>query len=136
MAKETAMEKRRKGNFLRHMERHWPYYVMMAPGVIYLALFKYIPMLGSVIAFQDFSIVRGVFGSAWTGLANFRKLFQYDDAQHTDPGRAEAGDRISHTGNSFPDVKRDQEPEAEKRNSDGDLCSLLSFLGHCRGIGL
>ena len=79
MAKETAMEKRRKGNFLRHMERHWPYYVMMAPGVIYLALFKYIPMLGSVIAFQDFSIVRGVFGSAWTGLANFRKLFQYDD---------------------------------------------------------
>ena len=33
------------GNLKEHFKRNWPYYVMMLPGIIYLVMFKYIPML-------------------------------------------------------------------------------------------
>lgn len=62
-----------------HFRRYWPYYVMMLPGVIYLVMFKYIPMLGSVIAFKNYSAYTGIWGSPWCGLDNFKKLFSYPD---------------------------------------------------------
>ena len=63
------------GNLKEHFKRNWPYYVMMLPGIIYLVMFKYIPMLGSVIAFKDYSAYKGIWDSAWCGLTNFKKLF-------------------------------------------------------------
>lgn len=63
----------------REWKRHWPYYVMILPGVIWLIIFKYIPLMGSVIAFQNYSIFDGILGSEWVGLAQFKKLFQYPD---------------------------------------------------------
>ena len=60
-------------------KRYLPYLIMVLPGVIYMIAFKYVPMLGSVIAFQDYSVVRGIFGSEWVGLSNFVRLFQYAD---------------------------------------------------------
>lgn len=65
------------GNLKEHFKRNWPYYVMMLPGIIYLVMFKYIPMLGSVIAFKDYSAYKGIWDSAWCGLTNFKKLFTY-----------------------------------------------------------
>ena len=62
-----------------HFKKYWPYYVMMLPGIIYLIMFKYIPMMGSVIAFKDYSAYQGIWESAWCGLDNFKKLFQYPD---------------------------------------------------------
>lgn len=62
-----------------HFRKYWPYYAMMLPGIIYLIMFKYIPMMGSVIAFKDYSAYQGILGSPWTGLENFIKLFQYPD---------------------------------------------------------
>lgn len=67
------------GGTMCHIRKFWPYYVMVMPGVIYLLAFKYIPMLGSIIAFQDFSVVKGIFGSTWVGIKNFQKLFHYPD---------------------------------------------------------
>lgn len=64
---------------MKNIRKYWPYYVMVLPGVIYLIVFKYVPMLGSVIAFQDYNVVKGIFGSSWVGLENFRSLFQYSD---------------------------------------------------------
>ncbi len=60
------------GNLKEHFKRNWPYYVMMLPGIIYLVMFKYIPMLGSVIAFKDYSAYKGIWDSAWCGLTNFK----------------------------------------------------------------
>lgn len=62
-----------------HFQKYWPYYVMMVPGIIYLIMFKYIPMMGSIIAFKDYSAYKGILDSAWCGLENFKKLFQYPD---------------------------------------------------------
>lgn len=63
----------------RNIRKYWPYYVMVIPGVIYLILFRYIPMLGSTIAFQDYSVFTGITRSPWVGLKNFEQLFAYSD---------------------------------------------------------
>lgn len=50
-------------------------YLMVLPVVIYYILFHYKPMYGIIIAFQDFSPRKGVFGSEWVGLKHFRDFF-------------------------------------------------------------
>lgn len=49
---------------------------MLIPGLAFLILFKYAPMYGLSIAFQDFNIFAGVLGSEWVGFDHFVKLFQ------------------------------------------------------------
>jgi putative aldouronate transport system permease protein len=60
------------------MRRDWQLYLLLAPMAIWFALFLYKPMYGLVIAFQDFSIFRGIEKSPWVGFANFVELFQND----------------------------------------------------------
>ena len=50
--------------------------LMFIPVVLYFCIFKYIPMGGIVIAFKNFKISQGIFGSAWCGLDNFNKAFR------------------------------------------------------------
>jgi len=52
------------------------FYIMMMPGLIFLLIFKYLPMYGLIISFQDFNIFSGVNGSPWVGFAQFQRLFQ------------------------------------------------------------
>src|SRR5579859_7253316 len=62
--------------------RLWSYrwtYLMILPGLLYLLIFHYIPLWGNIIAFQDFSIYRGFFGSTWVGLQNFVDIFSNPD---------------------------------------------------------
>lgn len=61
------------------MRREWQMYVFIVPGVLFFLVFAYFPMLGNVVAFQDFSAFRGVFGSEWVGLDNFIALFTDDE---------------------------------------------------------
>lgn len=60
------------------VRRDWQLYLLLAPMAIWFALFLYKPMYGLVIAFQDFSIFRGIEKSPWVGFANFVELFQND----------------------------------------------------------
>ena len=60
---------------LRMLGKYWPYYLMMLPGLVYFALLKYAPMYGVLIAFKDFKIKKGIWGSPWVGLQNFRTFF-------------------------------------------------------------
>nr|WP_169086042.1 ABC transporter permease subunit [Paenibacillus sp. PL91] len=50
-------------------------YFMVLPVVLYYFIFKYLPMYGSIIAFKDFSIAKGVWGSPWVGIDNFKDFF-------------------------------------------------------------
>ena len=61
------------------MSQHKWLYIFLIPGFLYLIIFKYIPMAGVLIAFQDFSLVRGITGSSWVGLENFEYLIQAPD---------------------------------------------------------
>ena len=50
-------------------------YWMLAPVLLYVLIFNYVPMFGLVISFQDYSLTRGVLGSKWIGLKNFEDFF-------------------------------------------------------------
>ena len=50
-------------------------YLIILPAIIYYILFHYKPMYGLIIAFQDYSPRRGVWGSDWVGLRNFKDFF-------------------------------------------------------------
>ena len=53
---------------------------MLIPAIVYIVVFSYLPMAGIVIAFKKFNYVKGIFGSDWNGLDNFRFLFKTHDA--------------------------------------------------------
>ena len=58
----------------RLMRRYWVYYVLFLPVVVYLIIFKYIPLAGIQIAFKDYNFLQGIWGSPWTsnyGLKHF-----------------------------------------------------------------
>lgn len=50
-------------------------YLMLLPGLLFIIIFHYVPMVGLAIAFQDFSPIKGVFGSKFVGFENFIYLF-------------------------------------------------------------
>ena len=61
---------------VRDFKRHWPVYLMILPAVLFYLVWCYGPMYGIIIAFNDFSPRRGVFGSKWVGLQWFRDFFR------------------------------------------------------------
>jgi putative aldouronate transport system permease protein len=48
---------------------------MFIPVILFFILFRYIPMLGNVIAFKQYNLMQGVWGSPWAGLDNFKLIF-------------------------------------------------------------
>ncbi|OBR64481.1 sugar ABC transporter permease [Paenibacillus oryzae] len=53
---------------------------MIIPGVIYLFINNYLPMLGLMIAFKDVNFAKGILASDWIGFKNFEYLFKTEDA--------------------------------------------------------
>lgn len=53
-------------------------YLLFLPILIYFIIFNYVPMVGILMAFQDYKPGRGLLGSQWVGLTNFQKLFTGD----------------------------------------------------------
>jgi len=51
--------------------------LMIIPGLIYYIIFHYIPMYGITIAFKDFNLRLGVFGSPWVGFKHFESFFRH-----------------------------------------------------------
>jgi putative aldouronate transport system permease protein len=54
---------------------------MLFPGLLWIFIFKIIPMFGLVMAFQDFNPGKGIWGSPWVGLENFEYMFQLNDSK-------------------------------------------------------
>ena len=63
----------------RYMKRHKWMYLLMLPGIIYFIIFKYVPMAGLVISFQNYSPYLGILESEWVGLENFKTFFMNPD---------------------------------------------------------
>lgn len=49
--------------------------ILVLPAVIWMLVFCYYPLYGLVIAFKDYNIGKGIFGSPWCGMKNFVELF-------------------------------------------------------------
>lgn len=58
------------------------YHLMLAPGILLLIIFSYVPMFGIIMAFQKFVPAKGIFGSKFVGLKNFDLLFMYPDVRN------------------------------------------------------
>jgi len=54
---------------------------MILPGLIWVFIFKIVPMFGLAMAFENFNPSKGIFGSHWVGLDNFVYLFQLNDSR-------------------------------------------------------
>lgn len=50
--------------------------LLLFPGLTYFIIYKYIPLLGSVIAFQDYSPFLGFIDSPWVGMKHFQAIFE------------------------------------------------------------
>lgn len=59
----------------KSFRRHWQLYLLILPPVAYFIIFKYIPISNAVIAFKDYSVVQGIWGSDWIGTKNFEAFF-------------------------------------------------------------
>lgn len=51
-------------------------FLMVAPVLLYYAIFCYGPIYGAIIAFKDFDVSKGIWGSPWVGLKHFKTFFQ------------------------------------------------------------
>ena len=61
----------RKIGFINYVRQNYQLYLLMLPAVIFTIIFAYIPMYGAQIAFKNFSIREGIWGSDWVGLKHF-----------------------------------------------------------------
>jgi len=71
----SLMATRRKRGLLRDIVRDKYLYLMLLPGVLYFIVFKYIPMFGLVMAFQDYKPFLGFIDSPWVGFKHFERFF-------------------------------------------------------------
>ena len=60
----------------RKMKMDWEIYAFLLIPLVYIIIFKYIPMAGIQIAFKKYNPVKGIWGSPWVGLYHFRKFFK------------------------------------------------------------
>lgn len=60
----------------KRMASGWQVYLLLLLPVIYLIIFCYVPMGGLVLAFKDYNIRDGIWGSPWAGFDNFIEFFQ------------------------------------------------------------
>lgn len=66
---------------MRNKKNEVYYHMMLLPGMIMLLVFSIIPMFGIIIAFQQFVPAKGIFGSKFNGLDNFKLIFSYPDVK-------------------------------------------------------
>ncbi len=62
-----------KTKFIRHNPE---LYLMALPGLVLLILFKYVPMYGVILAFKDYSPLKGIIGSKWVGMEHFIRFIE------------------------------------------------------------
>lgn len=71
------MENARKKSILYYIKKDWQLYIMLLLPLSFALLFKYGSMTGLVIAFKDYKILKGFWGSEWVGLEVFEKVFKH-----------------------------------------------------------
>ncbi|BFH62405.1 MULTISPECIES: ABC transporter permease [Paenibacillus] len=66
---------------MRNKKDQAAFHFMMLPGMIFLIIFSFIPMFGIVMAFQNYIPAKGISGSSWVGLDNFKFMLQIPDSK-------------------------------------------------------
>lgn len=65
---------------IQYIRKNWQLYAFfLMPALVITIIFKYIPMGGVLIAFEDFNVIKGIFGSEWVGLQYFKRFLSSPD---------------------------------------------------------
>ncbi|MFD5224262.1 ABC transporter permease [Microbacterium sp. NPDC058342] len=60
---------------IKYIRFHWFTYLLVLPGLLCMIVFNYGPMYGLQLAFKDYSVSKGIWGSPWVGIDNFVTMF-------------------------------------------------------------
>jgi len=69
----------KKKSFLGRMRGNWDLLLFCVPGMVFTIIYHYIPIYGVQIAFRNYKMKKGIWGSEWVGLKNFAKFFNSAD---------------------------------------------------------
>lgn len=68
--------KKARGNILQNLNKYKYIYLMILPGMLFYIIFSYMPMYGIILAFKKFMYNKGIMGSPWVGLDNFKMMLK------------------------------------------------------------
>lgn len=66
-----------KKSFRKKLREQWQWYLLLAPSMVYLLIFSYLPIYGIQISFRQYRPSRGIWGSDWVGLKFFKQFIRY-----------------------------------------------------------
>lgn len=72
----------RKPSYFRRLGKQYQLLLMSVPFILILALFSYVPLWGWIMAFQNYSVGKGIMGSPFVGFEKFVQLFQDETFYH------------------------------------------------------
>ncbi len=73
----NAKLRARRARLWKQVWHHRWLYLFLVPAIVGLFVFNYLPMLGNIVAFKNYSFRKGIFGSPWAGLKYFEKFLNY-----------------------------------------------------------
>ena len=109
---------------LKDMRKNWILYVMILPVVVYYIIFAYAPIYGIQLAFKDYIVKKGIWGSPWIGMENFTRFFSsYNFGLLL---KNTIGISVYSILVGFrADAQLSEEQISEKNGADGFLCALF-----------
>lgn len=76
IADKTNVQRKKK-----NWQKDWQLHLMILPGLLFILIFKYMPLGGITIAFKEFLPGKGIWGSPWVGLENFEYMLALPDTK-------------------------------------------------------
>lgn len=71
---KISTAKPKSGEIKKNIQRYGGYYAMLVLPVVYFIVFKYLPMIGNVLAFRRYSAANPLFGVEWVGFKYFQQF--------------------------------------------------------------
>jgi putative aldouronate transport system permease protein len=79
VANTDLVTKQKKDTFMKELIRNKFLYLLTLPAILFFIIFSYVPMVGIVIAFENFNPMKGLFKSQFIGFKNFQFFFSSKD---------------------------------------------------------
>jgi putative aldouronate transport system permease protein len=86
MPKKTLSDiKGRRVHWGIYLGQNYDLYIMLLPALVFIVIFAYVPMYGVLMAFQDYTPTKGIWGSPWVGFKHFIRFLSAYSSRQTIP---------------------------------------------------